>query len=89
MNHGQERCGTNSGYARHQVLGEKPCDACCRAKSAYDKRWRSAPKRTQQSRLAAKAQSVALQRLRLAHREEYDALYAEEKARRFEEAGLA
>lgn len=79
------RHGTASGFRTHQALIERPCDACYRAKQAYDLEWRSAPKRTQQSRAAAAAQGRALKRLKNAHPEEYAALYAEEKARPVQE----
>lgn len=82
------RCGRPSGYSAHQKRGEKPCDACARAKSEYDKRWRVATGRAQRSRLNAKAQSRALRRLKDEHVEVYHAYYAEELGRVYREAGL-
>lgn len=32
--HRQARCGTRSGYKRHYMKGEKPCDACRAAEVA-------------------------------------------------------
>lgn len=75
-----ERCGTTTGWSRHQQRGEKFCDACAHAKSEADKRWRSAPERTRTSRLHSKAQARALKLLKDAHLDEYRALYVEQKA---------
>ena len=74
------RCGTASGYRSHQKNGEKPCDACAAAKSAYDKRRREAPPLARRSRAHAKAQSRALRRLKDSHPDEYRALYEQAKA---------
>ena len=80
------RCGTTSGYSTHQRAGEKPCDACARAKREYDARWRSAPERTRKNRLAAKAQARAAARLREIHPEQWRALYSEELVKARQEA---
>lgn len=74
------RCGTTSGYTRHQLDGEKPCDACALAKKEYDKRRKEVPRIRQLNRLHARAQTRALSRLRVLYRDEYRAFYAEEKA---------
>jgi len=71
------RCGTPSGWSKHQKQEERPCDACARAKSDYDKRWRAAPERTQKSRLSARAQARAATRLRAIHPGDWANLYAE------------
>lgn len=75
------RCGTPSGYNRHKLDGEKPCDACHAAKSEYDKRWRSASDKVRRSRLNARAQMKAYGRLAHKYPDDYARLYAEEKAR--------
>ena len=38
-------CGTVAAYARHNVNGETPCEACIDAKRAYDREWRARRKR--------------------------------------------
>lgn len=73
------RCGTTSGYTRHQLAGEKPCDACAAAKRAYDKRWRSASAQTRKSRLKARAQGRAYAELGHRYPSEYRALYEKHK----------
>lgn len=65
--------------------GEKPCDACTRAKAEYDKRRRDAPEHKRRSRLAAKAQGKATTRLRAAHPEEWRTLYAAALAEVYDE----
>lgn len=80
------RCGTPSGWNRHRLDGEKPCDACARAKREYDKQWRSAPDRVRKSRLNARAQRKAYGRLSRLYPEDYAKFYAEEKARLIEES---
>ena len=74
------RCGSHSGWAAHQRRGEKPCDACVRAKAEYDKRWRSATEQQRKARLASKAQRKALSRLTKLHPDEYRVLYVAAKA---------
>lgn len=74
------RCGTLSGYARHKLDDNKPCDACTAAKREYDKRWRAAPERTRKSRLSARAQQKAYGRLAREFPDKYAAYYAEAKA---------
>jgi len=74
------RHGTNSGYSLHGRLGERPCDACYRAKQQYDKRWRSISSRTIQSRIAARAQGRAATRLRHMFPDIWAVLYQEELA---------
>lgn len=70
-----QRCGTTTGYNRHQSAGEKPCPACVEAKSEYDRRWRSADEVTRRSRLRAKAQQRALKALKDENPDRYRALY--------------
>jgi hypothetical protein len=85
---GDARCGTPSGYRRHQLDGEKPCDACATAKREYDQRLRSAPEATRRNRLHAKAQACATSRLRSIYPDLYAALYREEKERIWRENGM-
>ena len=73
------RHGTISGHTMHHARGERPCDACTRAKSEYDARRRSAPERKRQNRMLARAQGRALRDLRQRHGEEYALLYAQHK----------
>jgi hypothetical protein len=80
------RCGTLSGFRRHQRLNEKPCDACTHAKQVYDQRWRSAPERTRKNRLHARAQGAAKTLLRQLYPDAYRALYRQELARLTAEA---
>lgn len=82
------RCGTPSGYNKHQENDEKPCDACALAKKEYDQRWKAAPDRVKKSRLYAKAQNRALKDLRHAHLEEYEVLYEMHRNRIKEEEDL-
>lgn len=82
------RCGTPTGYTRHQNAGEKPCDACTLAKREYDADWRAQPERVLRSRLSAKAQYASYRELARRHKVEYDALYAENKAVLFTEHGI-
>mgnify|MGYP001573058000 CR=1 FL=1 len=65
------RCGTVSGWGRHRDNGEKPCDACARAKSDYDARRREIPEQQLKSRIRAKAQFRAYQTLMRRYPEEY------------------
>lgn len=69
------RCGTASGYSGHQQRGEKPCDACVRAKREYDARRNAAPDQVRKNRMFAKAQGLANKRLRHQHLDEYHKLY--------------
>lgn len=75
------RHGTQSGWSKHQSLGERPCDPCYQAKQEYDARRRSAPEQTRRNRAAARAQQRAYSRLAHMYPALYAALYAEEKAR--------
>ena len=72
------RHGTNSGWRRHQILGERPCDACFRAKAEYDKLRRDIPEKALRNRQAAEAQRFALSRLSHMYPTTYALLYAEE-----------
>jgi hypothetical protein len=74
------RCGTTSGYDKHQRHGERPCNACALAKAVYDKKWQLAPRRKQLTRLHARAQSRALQELSRRYPTEYKQLYEQYKA---------
>lgn len=69
------RHGTPSGWSLHQSRGERPCDACYRAKSEYDRRRNSAPEQTRKNRLNARAQARANSDLKRLHPAEYQALY--------------
>ena len=69
------RHGTQSGWRLHTALGERPCDPCYQAKSAYDKRRREAPKNVQMSRIRARAQSRAESALRQRNPGLYKTLY--------------
>ena len=88
MSRDPARCGTPSGYNAHQNRGEKPCDACARAKREYDQRNRSAPLKTVKNRLTARAQNCARSRLADLYPDVYRTLFQEEKERVFREAGL-
>jgi hypothetical protein len=74
------RHGTPSGWSKHMKDGERPCDPCYRAKAEYDHGRRAIPEQTLRSRQAAKAQQMALRRLKDMHPAIYAALYAEAKA---------
>lgn len=82
------RCGTPSGYTRHQLDGEKPCDACAASKAAYDKRNKAAPMRRRKDRLRAIAQRRAFQTLREENVERYQELYKAFVAEVFADAGV-
>lgn len=69
------RCGTASGYKRHQRARERPCDACVAAKAAYDTRWRATTPAGRLNRLRARAQARALGELRRRHPAEYRDIY--------------
>ena len=69
------RCGTASGYRTHQKHQERPCDACTLAKKEYDARRMAATSLMVKNRLSAKAQGIALRRLKDAHPHEYHGLY--------------
>lgn len=73
------RCGTPSGYRRHQLDGEKPCDACATAKREYDMDWRRASGKIQAGRRMAKAQRKAYQRLAHQFPDLYRSYYEEAK----------
>ena len=75
------RCGTPSGYSRHQALSERPCDACVAAKALYDARYHASPERARRNRINARAQAKAHGELTRRHKAEYDELYAQWKAR--------
>lgn len=79
-------CGTNSGWARHQRAQEKPCDACARAKSDYDKRRRNTDSVKRASQLGARAQSRAERRLAAIYPDLYRSLYLEAKRELLAEA---
>ena len=74
------RCGSHSGWARHQRANEKPCDACAAAKAAYDKRRLATNSDKKRKALQyARAQGRAERRLARLYPEEYRALYEEAK----------
>lgn len=86
---GDSRCGTASGYARHQNRDEDPCAICTIAKADYDADWRAQPENVLRNRLAAKAQALALREVKDAHLDDYRAAYARHKDQLFAEAGIA
>lgn len=71
----RRRHGTNSGWALHTQLGERPCDPCFVAKQAYDARRLSSPDKAIKNRMRAKAQQLALSELARRHHDEYRSLY--------------
>ena len=85
---GDPRCGTASGFTRHQNSGERPCDACKAAKAEYDRRWRSADDKTRRNRLHSRAQAKALSALKAAHEDEYRAIYLAFKERLIGEVAI-
>ena len=74
------RHGTNSGWRKHQSLGETPCDACWKAKSDYDKRRLQATDQQIKNRKYAKAQNRALMKLKDLYPDAYRDFYEEAKA---------
>lgn len=54
------RHGTESGWRKHQELGERQCTPCYQAKAAADKRRRGTPRATLISRARSRAQQRAL-----------------------------
>lgn len=75
MTRSPARCGTTSGWSKHQDAGEKPCEACTRAKSEYDARRRDQPEQKRKSRIRAKAQFRAYQTLQHRYPKEYREAY--------------
>lgn len=75
MTRSPARCGTTSGWSKHQDLGEKPCEACRKAKSEYDARRRNQPEQLLRSRIRAKAQFIAYQTLQHKYPKEYRDAY--------------
>lgn len=73
------RHGTPSGFTKHQVNSERPCDACIRAKSDYDARRLNSTELRDRNRAYASAAGLAKKRLVAAHKAEYDALYRQAK----------
>jgi ribosomal protein L15 len=72
------RHGTETGFTRHQKLGEDPCELCRIAKHQADARRKEVPEKVLRGRLAAKAQARAQVALARKYREEYHALYDSE-----------
>jgi hypothetical protein len=70
------RHGTPSGFRRHQVVGEIPCDSCKRAKREYDQRRLSAPEKARKNRLKARAQARAENDMRRLYPDVWAVLYA-------------
>jgi hypothetical protein len=79
------RCGTTTGYKRHQRAGEKPCDACAAAVAEYGRRYREAPRRVQVQRIHSAAQGIAFTTLRKRYPDEYLVLYQDAKKRLYDE----
>ncbi len=73
------RHGNVKGWRRHQKAGEKPCEACTRAKSEYDARRRNSDAETRSARIRGRAQIRAYQRLAHEFPEKYATYYAEAK----------
>lgn len=82
------RCGTPSGWSRHKLDDEKPCDACALAKARYDKRSRAAPDKVRVARLRTRAQGRALGALRANYPDEYQRLYQAHLAEIFRAEGV-
>lgn len=72
---GTSRCGTPSGFDRHQRNKERPCNACYRAKAEYDVRRRSSTEQVRLARLRARAQQRASTMLKRLYPEEYREMY--------------
>lgn len=77
------RHGTHSGWSRHQLLDEEPCDMCREARSRYDQSRSDASK--QARRFAARVQSAAKTELVRRHKAEYDEIYRTLKEQMSEE----
>jgi hypothetical protein len=71
-------CGTSAGYIRHVKAGEIPCEECRAAHTLYMRLWRSRTGNNSQHRYT-RARERAVRRLIAQHREEYRALYREER----------
>lgn len=65
------RHGTTSGYKRHKLDNETPCDACTRAQVAYDARRRQIPEQKLKAYIRARAQNRALSTMAHRYPEEY------------------
>lgn len=78
---GTTRHGRPAGFARHQVLGEEPCDACKEAKAEYDaRRAQDAQVKARRAELS-RARARALERLRREHPQEFGRILAEEQGK--------
>lgn len=75
---GKVRHGTISGHRKHTEEGTM-CVPCFEAKKAYDAERKDVPRHRMRARGMAKAQSVALARLKAAHPDEYRRYYEEAK----------
>jgi hypothetical protein len=72
-------CGTYGGYQRHHRRGEKPCDPCRDAATAYNRdRRKRLPHSYRREYAYAKAQTRAAWRLVDRHRDEFRELVKEE-----------
>ena len=74
------RHGSPAGRVQHRKDGERPCIPCADAHRDYMRAWRSDPEHRRQTNLVNSAASRALWLLKDQHRDEYDALYAEQLA---------
>jgi Skp family chaperone for outer membrane proteins len=73
------RHGNVKGWRRHQRAGERPCDACAKARADYDERRRNSDAETRAARIRGRAQIRAYQRLAHEYPDKYAAYYAEAK----------
>ncbi len=85
---GAPRCGTTRGYADHRARGERPCEACTKAKAEYDLGRRNTGDTRVKDRLRSKAQSQALKVLAHRYPVEYRIAYETAVEELFAEAGL-
>jgi hypothetical protein len=71
--------GSYAGYQQHRKAGEGACDACKAAYAAYVREWRAAsPTYKVSNARDQRARGRAHRRLKVAHPDEYDALYVAE-----------
>lgn len=74
------KCGTPSGYTRHQLDGTPTCPECKAARAAYMTEYRNNPVVQARDRLYAKAQTYAKTQLTREYPERYRELYDRFKA---------
>lgn len=76
MKRDDPRHGTRAGWVAHRREGKKPCRPCLDANAAYTREYRS---KTSTWREQQRARDRAKQRLIERHRDEFQALYVEER----------